>query len=262
MNFRFKVGHGKAIIDPSYYRSLELKEDKVLHEKIILAFHPLLFTRAKAMLEDVKVVRLSGWLFKSFAGVYRGSKIVVALPFPGSPAAVAALEVLTTMGGRVFVVVGRVGAIHPELNIGDVLIPTWGLREEGASFHYIPDQGYMPTPDMGLAEALYRQATALAKKRRINIVKGGVWTTDAIFRETLDKVIEYSQKGVYGVDMESTALMTVARYRDVKLAIISSVSDKLQHEGRWVKGFQSRRLRTTEKLVVQATLNAIIEFES
>ncbi len=257
MDFGFKVGPGKPVIDP-----WELRKDKVLHEKIILVFHPSLLTKVKTMLEDVRIVKLSGWLFKSFVGIYRGSKIVVALPFPGSPAAVAALEVLTAMGGRVFIVVGRVGAIHPELDIGDVVIPTWGLREEGASFHYIPDRGYIPTPDMELAETLYRQATALAKKRRISIVKGGVWTTDAIFRETLDKVIEYSQKGVYGVDMESTALMTVARYRSVKLAIISSVSDKLQHDGRWVKGFQSRRLRTTEKLVVQAALNTIIGFES
>lgn len=95
-------------------------------------------------------------------------------------------------------VVGRIGAIHPELDIGDVLIPTWGLREEGVSFHYIPDPGYTPIPDTELAETLYKQATVLAKRRRINIVKGGLWTTDAIFRETLDKVIEYSQR-VYTV---------------------------------------------------------------
>ena len=256
MGFWFKIGHGKPIIDP-----WELKKDKILYGKrIILVFHPLLLTRAKTLLEDIRVVRLSGWLFKSYMGVYRGSEVVVTLPFPGSPASVAALEVLVAMGGRVFVVVGRIGAIHPELDIGDVLIPTWGLREEGASFHYIPDPGYTPTPDTELAETLYKQA--IAKRRRINIVKGGVWTTDAIFRETLDKVIEYSQKGVYGVDMESTALMTVAKYRGVKLAIISSVSDKLQHDGRWVKGFRSRRLRTTEKIITQAALNVIIEFES
>ncbi len=172
--------HGKPVTDP-----WELKKGKVLHgRKVILAFHPLLLTRAKTMLEDVKVVRLSGWLFKSFMGVYHGSEIVVVLPFPGSPAAVVALEVLAAMGGRAFVVVGRVEAIHPELNIGDVLIPTWGLREGGTIFHYIPDSDYTPTLDMELAEALYRQSMTLAR-RRINIVKGEVWTTDAIFQRRL-----------------------------------------------------------------------------
>ena len=69
--------------------------------------------------------------------------------------------------------VGRIEAIHPELDIGDVLIPTWGLREEEVSFHYIPDPGYTPTPDAELVETLYKQATVLVKRRGINIIKGG-----------------------------------------------------------------------------------------
>ena len=92
-----------------------------------------------------------------------------------------------------------------------------GVREEGVSFHYISDNSYVPKPDSELAKALYTSTVKLKGRRRVKVVKGGVWATDAIFRETLDKVIEYSSKGVYGVDMESTALMTVAHYRKVKL---------------------------------------------
>jgi len=253
VKFGFKIGCGKPVIDPC-----NLRKDEVLHgKKIILVFHPSILKRVKAMLEGAEAVRLSGWLFKSFTGFYRGSEVVVALPFPGSPAAVAALEVLVAMGGEVFVVIGKVGAIHPELNIGDILIPTWGVREEGTSFHYIPDPNYIPIPDMELAEALYKQTITLTERRRVNIVKGGVWTTDAIFRETIDKVIEYSSNGVYGVDMESTALMSVAKYRNIRLAIILSVSDKLQHDGKWIKGFRSRRLKIAEKLIVQTALNTL-----
>ncbi len=192
-------------------------------------------------------------------GVYRGNEALVALPFPGSPAAVAALEALAAMGGRVFIVVGRIGAIHPRLNIGDVLIPIWGLREEGASFHYISDPDYIPAPDTELAEALYKRAVVLKGRRRISIIKGGIWTTDAIFRETIDKIVEYLSKNIYGVDLESTALMTVTDYRGVRLAIISSVSDKLQHDGRWIRGFQSRRLKATEKLITQVALDVLAE---
>jgi len=205
----------KSIIDP-----YELKKDKILHDKgVVIAFAPRLFIKLKRELGYAKPIKLSGWLFKSYEGVYRSKKVVIALPFPGSPAATAALEVLTAMGGGVFVVVGLVGAISPALRIGDVLIPTWGIREEGTSFHYIHVNSYAPKPDSDLAEALYEYAIKLKGRRRIKVVKGGVWTTDAVFRETLDKVIEYSSKGVYGVDMESTALMTVADYRNVKLAV-------------------------------------------
>ena len=70
--------------------------------------------------------------------------------------------------------VGRVGAIHLKLDVGGILFLTWGLREEGTGFHYIPNSDYIPMPDMEPAEALYRQAIVLAGWR-INVVKGGVW---------------------------------------------------------------------------------------
>ena len=82
--------------------------------------------KLKKELGHIEPVKLSGWLFKSYMGIYRGKEVVTVLPFPGSPSAVVALEVLKAMGGEVFVVVGYVGAISPALKIGDVVIPTWG----------------------------------------------------------------------------------------------------------------------------------------
>ena len=77
--------------------------------------------------------------------------------------------------------------------------------------------------------------------------------------ETRDKVVEYSRIGVLGVDMESTALMTVAAYRKVKLAVVAAVSDELYGE-EWRKGFGTGKLRRTEKIVVKATLNTITQY--
>ncbi|MEL9940668.1 MAG: hypothetical protein QW348_07570 [Ignisphaera sp.] len=68
----------------------------------------------------------------------------------------------------------------------------------------------MPKPDSKPVETLYKYAIELKGRKGNKVIKGGVWTTDAIFRETIGKVIEYSSKRIYGVDMESTALMTVA----------------------------------------------------
>jgi len=42
---------------------------------------------------------------------------------------------------------------------------------------------------------------------------GGVWTTDALYRETRDKVEAYGARSVLVVETEMTALMTVASYR-------------------------------------------------
>jgi len=68
--------------------------------------------------------------------------------------------------------------------------------------------------------------------------------------------------GVYGVDMESTALMTVAEYRGVDLAIATLITDEL-YEGKWRTAFESkenlRKAERTEKLLVQASLNTIVK---
>jgi len=253
----FRPGIEEPLIDPYKY----VKVYRALSNKgVILVFHPTLLTKAKRIIDNARSVRLSGWLYRSYEGTYRGRKVIIALPFPGSPAAGAALEVLIAMGGKVFIGVGRVGSIIPKLRIGDILIPAWGLCEEGTSFHYVTSINYVPKPDPELLESLYANAVKLKRGRRIRVVKGGVWTNDAFFRETRDKVIEYSSKGIYGVDMESTALMTVAKYRNVKLAVIASVSDELHHDGLWVKGFNTRRLSSTENLVVEVALETITGF--
>ena len=62
--------------------------------------------------------------------------------------------------------------------------------------------------------------------------------------------------GVYGVEMEATALMTVARYRGVNLALILAISDEL-YGTKWQPGFKTRKLRKAELISIKAALNAI-----
>ncbi len=62
--------------------------------------------------------------------------------------------------------------------------------------------------------------------------------------------------------MESTALMTIAKHRGVRLAVIAAVSDELRHDGTWVRGFDTRGLSLTENHIVKVALDAIIELGS
>jgi nucleoside phosphorylase len=74
------------------------------------------------------------------------------------------------------------------------------------------------------------------KKQGLPFSKGAVWTTDAIYRETPEKVRTYQGLGVLAVEMEMSALMTVAIYRSVAVAGLLVVSDELSHL-RWRPGF-------------------------
>jgi purine-nucleoside phosphorylase len=57
--------------------------------------------------------------------------------------------------------------------------------------------------------------------------KGGIWTTDAIFKETKEIVNPYIEKGAIAVDMVTSPLVTVANLYNKKVAAVCAVSDNL-----------------------------------
>ena len=52
--------------------------------------------------------------------------------------------------------------------------------------------------------------------QKIRVIEGKIWTTDAVYRETYGKVKLMQERGCIGVDMELSALLALAKYRDVK----------------------------------------------
>jgi len=69
-------------------------------------------------------------------------------------------------------------------------------------------------------------ATLLAE-RSIPFVTGRAWTTDAIYRETRDRVDRRRAEGCIAVDMEASAFMAVARYRGISFAQLLYAGDTL-----------------------------------
>jgi nucleoside phosphorylase len=86
--------------------------------------------------------------------------------------------------------------------------------------------------------------------------KGTVWTTDAPYRETPDKVKAYKDKGVLAVEMEMSALMTVAVFRSVRLTGLLVVSDELFHL-KWHTGFNDPKFKDTSRRAAELLLGVI-----
>ena len=83
--------------------------------------------------------------------------------------------------------------------------------------------------------------------------RGEIWTTDAIYRETPEKVRRYQEEGVLAVEMESAALLTVAAYRSVSLAGLLVVSDELS-DLKWRPGFSNPVLKENTRLAGELLL--------
>ena len=152
-----------------------------------------------------------------------GEKMILVGPMVGAPLTILVMERLAAMGMKTFISIGSCGSLDPSLKIGDVFLPVTALSEEGTSAHYPLDAGE-PEADIRLIERLSDALTA----RDVAHKKGRVWTTDAPYRETKEKIIQHAADGVMAVDMEASALMTVACFHELAWAGVMVVSDELE----------------------------------
>jgi purine-nucleoside phosphorylase len=86
--------------------------------------------------------------------------------------------------------------------------------------------------------------------------RGPVWTTDGVYRETKGKLIKFRRDGILGVNMETSALLAVARYRGVKLASIQVISDILSESG-WLLAVHYKEVGDSMKKAMRCALEAL-----
>ncbi len=163
----------------------------------------------------------------------------LAGPALGAPAAVMLLERLIALGAEAVVGVGSCGSLRPEISIGQIILPDTALVEEGTSAHYQGNH-VRTESDPNLLQAL-REAFL---REGLSPLVGRVWTTDAPFRETREKVTAYQREGILGVEMESSALMTAASFRRTPFASVLVVSDEIGTL-KWKRGFDDPAYQET-----------------
>lgn len=191
------------------------------------------------------------YLSEVFIGAYEGTHVALAGPMLGAPQAVLVLERMIALGARKFIAAGWCGSLRNEVRIGDIVLPSGAICEEGTSGHY---PGVTRAPSSELFNSL---KSALASTGQA-IHEGTVWTTDAPFRETCSKIKAFQSQGVLAVDMETSALFSVSQFRGVHLAAVLVVSDDLSGL-KWVHGFRDPQFHESRKRVIKSILMTICQ---
>lgn len=170
-------------------------------------------------------------------------------------ATVMVMEELIAAGAKKFIGIGWAGSLQSELPVGSLIMPTSCISEEGTSRHYV-DEGTELVPDKNLMEAIL----STAKEEGVAIAKGPQWTTDAPYRELVSTIKAYSQQGVLGVDMETSAMFALGLHRQIPVCNILTVSDELWQE--WNPAFDSNELREGTNLAKSLVLKYIEKIAS
>ncbi len=140
----------------------------------------------------------------------------------GAPMVVILLEQLIAFGVKEFLSVGIAGSLQKEVSVGSIVVCDKAIRDEGASHHYLEASKYAIA-----SKILTKKVEEALIRFNLDFVVGTTWTIDTPYRETEAEVKQYQKEGVLTVDMEASAIFSVAEYRGVEAGSIFTISDYL-----------------------------------
>lgn len=131
----------------------------------------------------------------------------------GAPWASVLLEETIALGAKKIIIFGPCGIVRKEIAKGELILIDSAFRDEGTSYHY-QKPGPYAFPSCDLTDYIDSRLQSLG----LPYHRGKTWTTDALYRETPSKLKIMQEQGCLCVDMEASALFSVANYHNVDIA--------------------------------------------
>ena len=139
----------------------------------------------------------------------------------GSPNAALIIEILATADPKAVLFLGLIGGLHRSLKIGDFVLPTAAIRDEGASRHFMPPQvPALPT------FKIQKFISQIIVENNLDYRTGVIHTTDYRFWEfdAQFKAQLYEERAL-AIDMETATLFSVGFASKVPIGALLLVSD-------------------------------------
>lgn len=192
---------------------------------VLLPGDPDRVLRIAKQLDDAKEVVFHRE-YRTVTGTYKGITVSATSTGIGCPSAAIAIEELANVGATHFIRVGSTGALQPEVKIGDVVINTASMRNDGTTPFYVKD-GFPAVADHFLTAALIESAIELRDERGYGLHVGISASDDAFYGETAEHIEMLTKHKLVNVEMEAAAIFTIAHLRGLKAAMVCGVSGNL-----------------------------------
>ncbi|WP_409304240.1 nucleoside phosphorylase [Peribacillus sp. SCS-155] len=157
--------------------------------------------------------------FKTISGRYKGIPLLVTSTGIGGASTGIAVEELKNAGVNVMIRIGSCGSLQEDIHIGELVIASGAVRNDGASDAYI-ERAYPAIPDAELLFHLIHAAKSADYKHYI----GRIRSHDSFYTDRENEIDAYwSKKGILAADMETAALFVIGGLRGIKTASILNV---------------------------------------
>ncbi len=136
---------------------------------------------------------------------------LIVLGQVGCPACGGNLDLLNAMGASRVMFCGGGGVLDSSIDVGQILVVDGAIRDEGFSYHYVE-----PSRCIYTDPAVTGKIADRLEQKGVPHLRGLVWTTDALFRETADRIAQRRSEGAKIVEMEQAGCIAVAKFRGFK----------------------------------------------
>jgi uridine phosphorylase len=210
-------------------------KEKFAARKMIITFFPEVIDRLISESRIVPERTIGG---ENPVEVYRfaDADVLITLGQIGCPACAGNLDLFNAMGVDKVMFCGGGGVLDRNIEVGRLLVVDGAIRDEGFSYHYLPPARTVhANPDVTDAIAAYLD------QNNIPYIRGLTWTTDAIFRETQDRILQRKAEGAKIVEMEQAGCLAVAQFRGFAYGALIYGGDDLSQDAWDKRGWRSRK---------------------
>ena len=189
--------------------------------------------------------------YRSLVGTYQGVRVLAVSTGIGGASAGIAVEELSRLGVKNMIRIGSCGALQPEVKVGDLILVSGAVRDDGASKTYI-DPIFPAVPNSELLFACVRAAMERKAAHHVGIAR----SHDSFYTDREEEIDAYwAARGVLGCDMETAALYTIGHLRGIRtMSILNNVvaceTDTLDAIGSYVDGESAAMLGEEREILV------------
>jgi DeoD family purine-nucleoside phosphorylase len=200
---------------------------------------------AQTLLSEPKMFNHNRGLWGYTGAATDGEPLTIQSTGIGGPSAAIVISELVDLGARRLVRVGTCGALEPSLALGELLIATEAICDDGTS-RALGAAGRV-APDPQLTAALRAAGDGVA-------VAGTVASTDLFYDGRDGQEQQWRADGAAAVEMETATLYALAARRGVGAAALLIVSDLLLPARQRI---ETEALREAEHRVGELALRAL-----
>ena len=177
---------------------------------------------AETFLEDVVQYNEVRNMF-GYTGTYKGKRISVQGTGMGVPSiSIYVTELMAEYDVQKLIRVGTCGSIHNDVKVRDVIIAQSASTDSKMNEIIFNGINFAPTADFDLLLKAYNAG----KEKGLNLKVGNVFTEDVFYNEHAEHE-KWAQYGILALEMESSALYTLAAKFGRQALSILTVSDHL-----------------------------------